>query len=144
MDDPLQSVEDEADEDHEFHRHCFPTLDVSNLLADRNWRVGLLIVFLSWVTDRSDGVRVIRPCLQLARVRYPRTCALQFCEEPNQGIRRFRSLLHIRTSMPLFAGDEHKWRSTVVNELCGRFTAFSTQAGSEAGLFFVATPGQKQ
>ena len=33
VDDPLQSVEDEADEDHEFHPHCFSILDVGDFVG---------------------------------------------------------------------------------------------------------------
>ena len=33
MDDPLQSVEDAADEDHEIHRHWFPIIDVGEFVG---------------------------------------------------------------------------------------------------------------
>ena len=58
VDDPLQPVEDE---DHEFHRHWFLHIGRSRIC----W-VGLLIIFLCQVTDRSDGVRVLRSCFRSA------------------------------------------------------------------------------
>ena len=44
--DPLQSIEEEADEDHEFHRHGFlPNWALANFLAGKNGKIGLLIIF---------------------------------------------------------------------------------------------------
>ena len=51
---------------------------------------------------------------------------------------------HARASVPLFTSNKHQRWPTVVNQLRGRFTACTAQAGCEAGLLFIAALGHKQ
>ena len=62
VDEPLQSVEDEADEDTKSIATGFPILDVGDFVGWEELEGRLFDTLFFKVTDRSDGVRIIRSC----------------------------------------------------------------------------------
>ena len=107
--------------------------------------------------------RLVAPTQVQTFRRFTQALVLPFCEEPSQQVRRYRFIPppcsfsepnHRRSlqgyrqtrrlSVPLFTRHKQEWWTTVMHQLCSRFTTLSAEAESEASLLFITTLRRKQ